>query len=235
MSPCRVATCRTCRGFVQHKFAPHTKQALEFYGAIDGELGRLLAMQVLVGVTADHGMNDKPHIVYLQQELDAHFAAESATKNIRLRVVCAITDPYVAHHGSLGSLVYVHIEYVGDGSLDGADFEEGREAVMAHIEALSHIEAVYCRDSAMAVLQLPYHRIGDITVIADKHAAIGKAPEQHELSHVSHGLRSHGGSSEQMVPFILSRPLNEKYAERVKRRELRNFNVFEFVCMERNE
>ena len=99
-------------------------------------------MDCVVGVTADHGMNEKPFIVWLQRELDAHFGGDSECA-WRLRVVCAITDPYVVHHGSLGSLVYVHIasdERDGDG-----DFEEFRDSVMEFVEKLPHIASAHWR------------------------------------------------------------------------------------------
>ena len=63
-----------------------------------------------VALTADHGMNDKalpdgrPHVIFLQDLLNAHFGAGS------VRVICPITDPFVRHHGALGSFVRVIAE-----------------------------------------------------------------------------------------------------------------------------
>ena len=59
-------------------------------------------------ITADHGMNDKhlpdgqPDVIYLQDILDEWLGAG------RDRVILPITDPYVAHHGALGSFATVY-------------------------------------------------------------------------------------------------------------------------------
>jgi phosphonoacetate hydrolase len=42
-------------------------------------------------------------------------------------------------------------------------------------------------------------------------------------------LRSHGGLGEQLVPFILSRPLTPEYRHIAARRQLRNFDIFDFA------
>ncbi len=60
-------------------------------------------------LTADHGMNDKhgadgsPNVIYLQDVLD-----ELATAPGTARVILPITDPYVVHHGALGSFATVY-------------------------------------------------------------------------------------------------------------------------------
>src|SRR5215467_10562602 len=45
--------------YIQHKYAPGSKEANEYYVAIDNYLGRLSALGAVVGLTGDHGMNDK--------------------------------------------------------------------------------------------------------------------------------------------------------------------------------
>merc|ERR1712228_5885 len=169
----------------------------------------------------------KTQIIYLQQELDEAFEVD---KDDRIRIICPITDPYVVHHGSLGSFVYVYIKNDDDFFADKCEFEEYRDSMIEYIETMDGIKEVYDRDTAMAVLQLPHDRIGDITVIADKHVALGKYPKDHQLDHVSNGLRTHGGRSEEMVPFIINKKLKNEYSELMYKRELRNFNIFEFVC-----
>jgi hypothetical protein len=57
------------------------------------------------------------------------------------------------------------------------------------------------------------------------YTAIGSRPEEHDLA----GLRSHGGLSEQPVPFTLSRPLNATYRAIARDRRLRNFDIFDFA------
>ena len=53
-------------------------------------------------------MNDKalpdgrPHVLFLEDLLNAQFGAGA------VRVICPITDPFVRHHGALGSFVRVY-------------------------------------------------------------------------------------------------------------------------------
>jgi len=88
--------------YIQHKFAPEEGPALDFYAGVDVELGRLLTTGAVVGLTADHGMNAKqkadgsPNVIYLETELTNRFGKG-------FRIILPITDPYVAHHGALGS------------------------------------------------------------------------------------------------------------------------------------
>ena len=109
--------------YMQHTHAPEAPEALDFYAAIDVELGKLLDLGATVAVTADHGMNAKqradgtPNVVYLETELTAAFGPG-------IRVILPITDPYVAHHGALGSFGQVHLPA-------GLDREKVRQWLLA--------------------------------------------------------------------------------------------------------
>ncbi len=95
--------------YVQHKAAPGVGAANDFYAMMDAYLRELDARGATVVVTADHGMNAKtdafgrPNIVFLQDILDRAFAAGTT------RVILPITDPYVVHHGALGSFATVYL------------------------------------------------------------------------------------------------------------------------------
>src|SRR5205823_1211877 len=95
--------------YVQHKAAPGTRDANDFYAMMDGYLAQLDALGASVVVTADHGMNAKtdafgrPNIVFLQDVLDRAYGAGTT------RVILPITDPYVVHHGALGSFATVYV------------------------------------------------------------------------------------------------------------------------------
>ena len=54
------------------------------------------------------------------------------------------------------------------------------------------------------------------------------APEEHDLSLLEGGLRSHGGVAEQAVLFTLNRPLKAAYRQRLAA-GLRNFDLFDFA------
>src|SRR5581483_11356299 len=95
--------------YVQHKAAPGTSAANEFHGMIDRYLCALENEGALVVLTADHGMNAKtdafgaPNIVFLQDLLDRTYGAGTT------RVILPITDPYVVHHGALGSFATIYL------------------------------------------------------------------------------------------------------------------------------
>ncbi|HET9668149.1 MAG TPA: phosphonoacetate hydrolase, partial [Casimicrobiaceae bacterium] len=96
--------------YVQHKHAPGTPSANAFTAMLDRYLARLDQAGAAIVLTADHGMGAKtdafgrPNIVFLQDVLDATYG-EHAT-----RVILPITDPYVVHHGALGSYATVYVE-----------------------------------------------------------------------------------------------------------------------------
>lgn len=205
--------------YVQHGHAPDESEALDFHRALDERQARFEALGCIVAVTADHGMNDKalpdgrPHVLFLEDLLNAHFG-EGA-----VRVICPITDPFVRHHGALGSFVRVYRRR-------GVPL-----ATLAHaVRALPGIDAVLTRDEAAAVFELPHDREADLVVTGDRNTVIGAAAAEHDLSALAgHRLRSHGGRSEQVVPFLLSRPLLPDYLARPQSRRLRNFDIFDFA------
>jgi phosphonoacetate hydrolase len=198
--------------YVQHKHAPGTDEARAFYEALDVRLSNLerARKDVVVALTADHGMNDKtkpdgsPNVVYLAAILDRALGEGT-------RVTLPITDPYVVHHGALGSCAMVYVL--------GKDPKRAREV----IEAEEGIERVLAREEAAAELALPAGRIGDLVVLAEKRAVLGKREADHDLSHVRSGLRSHGGLHERAVPLLVNRPVSGSLEG------LRNFDVFDLA------
>jgi phosphonoacetate hydrolase len=205
--------------YIQHTYAPGSQEANEFYIALDDALGRLVAAGATVAVTADHGMNDKsradgtPNVIFLQDVLDA------ALGEGKTRVILPITDPYVKHHGALGSFATVFF----NAKLAPAD-------VMKIIDRQPGVELVMERKAAAREFELPADRIGDLIVIGDKGTALGTKKENHDLSKLAgHRLRSHGGLADRNTYLMFSRPLNDKYARIAGSRRLRNFDVFDFA------
>jgi phosphonoacetate hydrolase len=205
--------------YVQHGHAPDEPAALEFHQALDDRLARFEKLGCVVAVTADHGMNDKalpdgqPHVIFLEDSLNAAFGAGA------VRVICPITDPFVRHHGALGSFVRVYRRT--DAPLpDLADAVRG----------LPGIDAVLTREEAATLYELPWDREADLVVTGDRNTVIGASAAEHDLAALAgHRLRSHGGASEQTVPFLLSHPLTPDYAAKAQSQRLRNFDVFEFA------
>ncbi|MBI1839426.1 MAG: phosphonoacetate hydrolase [Verrucomicrobia bacterium] len=206
--------------FMQHKHEPASTEALDFYAALDVEIGRLIETGAVVAITADHGMNAKQkpdgsqNALYLETELNRQFGTG-------WRVILPITDPYVAHHGALGSFAQIHLPamHTGRFTLNG---------VLAWLMTQPGITEALDRNTAARLMELPADRMGDIVVCAGRNWVIGRTPEYHDLKAVEGGLRSHGGRHEEMVPFILSRPLKPEYAARA-RGDLRNFHLFDFA------
>jgi phosphonoacetate hydrolase len=200
--------------YVQHKHAPGTAGADAFYRMMDTYLGKLDAMGCTIVLTADHGMNAKtgmdarPDVVYLQDVLDAWLGEKQA------RVILPITDPYVVHHGALGSFATVYLP-------EGVD----AAALTARIASLRGIESVRSRDDAAAFFELPADRIGDLVVVSERSTVIGTAASRHDLSALDAPLRSHGGVSEQRVPLIVNRRIDGLDPQR----RWRNFDAFDLA------
>jgi phosphonoacetate hydrolase len=190
--------------YIQHKAAPGSATANAFYAMIDRYVGELDRLGCVLALTADHGMNDKhlpggePDVLYLQDWFDARLGAGQA------RVILPITDPYVAHHGALGS--------------EGAD----AAALQRELADTAGVELVVTRDEACRRFELPPDRIGDIVVISTRHKVLGTSRARHDLSGLTEPLRSHGGLTEQVVPMILNRRITLPAG-----RTLRNFDVFD--------
>ncbi|AMO23156.1 phosphonoacetate hydrolase [Ramlibacter solisilvae] len=200
--------------YVQHKHAPGTPQANAFYAMMDGYLGQLDAAGCLIALTADHGMNAKvgldgaPDVIYLQDWFDRELGAGQA------RVILPITDPYVVHHGALGSFATV---YLPEGVAPSQ--------VMPALQRLRGMELVLERAAAAQRFELPADRIGDIVCVSERSTVIGSSASRHDLSGLDAPLRSHGGISEQRVPLILNRKLRGFDSSR----RLRNFDAFELA------
>jgi len=200
--------------YIQHKHAPGTPVANEFYIMMDRYLSQLDDLGCLIALTADHGMNAKhtpdgaPDVIYLQDELDSWQMSEQA------RVVLTITDPYVVHHGALGSFCTVYLSPNADG-----------DSLAAKIRGLDGVLAVYPRAQGCAEFELPEERMGDLIVISQKHKVLGARAESHDLSGLTEPLRSHGGTTEQTVPLILNKPTPSLKDDR----RLRNFDIFDIA------
>jgi phosphonoacetate hydrolase len=199
--------------YIQHKAGPGSPQANDFYAMIDGYLAVLDGQGAIVVVTADHGMNDKhrgdgaPDVIYLKSLFDSWIGTD------RARVILPITDPYVVHHGALGSFATVHVPATADVA-----------NLVQRLKAVSGVELALTGEEACRRFELPADRIGDIVVVSGRHKALGTAPELHDLTGLDAPLRSHGGITEQRVPMISNRRLSIPTG-----RGLRNFDAFDLA------
>ncbi len=199
--------------YVQHKHPPGDSSANHFYAMFDRYLGQLDALGAVFVVTADHGMNAKtrldatPNVIYLQDLLDDWIGSEQS------RVILPITDPYVVHHGALGSFATIYLSATEVGN------------VIGRLRALQGIDVVLPRAEAAQRFELPPDRIGDIVVVAERSFVLGTSVSRHDLSQLELPLRSHGGISEQRVPLIINRRI-EGLDEN---RRWRNFDAFDLA------
>ena len=199
--------------YIQHKHAPGTPVANAFYAMMDGYLGKLDAMGCTIVVTADHGMNAKfgsdgqPDVIYLQDVFDGWVGKDKA------RVILPITDPYVVHHGALGSFAVVYCDKPQEWA--------------AKLKAMPGIEAALTKEEAAAKFELPADRLGDLIVVSTQHKVLGTSASRHDLSGLTEPLRSHGGISEQRVPLLCNRKLADGAAAASHR--WRNFDAFDLA------
>lgn len=201
---------------VQHAAPPGHPLADAFYRDFDLVLGEYLEEGFTVGITADHGMNGKhdnagsPQILFLDDILresgicDAH-------------VVLPIADPYVRHHGALGSFAWVYLP---------PNQAEAARSVLARLDG---VEEVYSRAEAAVIYQHPADRIGDLSVSSDAATVLGTSPEGHDLSRLYGPLRSHGGRHEQLVPIVTSQPLTGHWDAYHRTGTARNRDIHDLI------
>lgn len=205
--------------YVQHKYAPDSEEANDFYVEIDKALGRLTALGATVAVTGDHGMNDKsgpdgtPNIVFLQDLLDSELGSGTT------RVILPATDPYPQHHADLGSFAAVYFLK-----------PLSSIAVMKILHTKPGVELVMDRADAAKIFDLPADRIGDLIVVGDRRTVLGASKAALDLSILGGiRLRSHGGLADRNVYLMFSQPLSDAYGHIAISRQLHNFDVFDFA------
>ena len=200
--------------FIQHKYAPGDEVANAFYAMFDRYIGQLNINNNSIIVTADHGMQPKsrsdgsPNAIFLQDILD-----ETLGKDIS-KVILPITDPYVVHHGALGSFATVYL----------VDKSRIHDAIV-EIQKIDDIEVVLTNEEGCTQYDLPTDRMGDIICMSSKNSTIGSAEKAHDLSKLKEPLRSHGGLHEREVPFISNKKINLNDAN-VK---LNNYDAFYYA------
>ena len=204
--------------YVQHKFAPNQQGAKDFYSMADKYIGELDALGAALVVTADHGMkpkhdaNGKPSVIYVQDILDQWLGQAAA------RVILPITDPYVVHHGALGSFATAYLPVEVD--------------INEITEKLSNLEGILLvinKSEAVKRFDLPSDRIGDIVIISTENMTLGTSVDRHDLEALKEPLRSHGGLTEQEVPFIVNRKIDLPEVP-----NLRNYDAFFYASIAAN-
>ena len=98
---------------------------------------------------------------------------------------------------------------------------------MEKLRKVDDIILVLGREEGCARFELPQDRMGDIILISGENKTIGTSEHRHNLAALDEPLRSHGGLTEQAVPFIVNRVMKDLPNEPV----LRNFDAFHYAAM----
>lgn len=224
----------TTTDYIQHAHPPGEPEANALMQELDQAIGQLHKAGAIVGMTADHGMNDKsgfngePRVVYLSDELQTRCGLVDGKT---ARVILPITDPYVAHHAALGGCGFVKLF---------KNASAGAQPDLQHImKTLRDIPGIYtvvgAQDAAKA-FDLPIDRIGDFVVFGDSQTALGSsrtfhAPQLEEaMNQRRQGgkfrLRSHGSMDEATVPMFVNRALNPEVARKLTTGKGRNWDLY---------
>jgi phosphonoacetate hydrolase len=150
-------------------------------------------------------------VIFLQDVLDGWLGAGEA------RVVLPITDPYVLHHGALGSCAMVYLAK-----------PDTAQALAHRVQTMGGVDIAVARGEACRRFDLPPDRTGDLVVFSDGETVIGTRPAEHDLSALDAPLRSHGGRAEQEVPIFANRTVAADYRPR------HNYDAFDLAlngCM----
>lgn len=200
--------------FIQHKYAPGDAVANKFYAMFDKYIGQLNINDNSIIITADHGMQPKskadgsPNAIYLQDILDKKLGNDVS------KVILPITDPYVVHHGALGSFATIYLK-------DKSKIDEAME----EIKKIQEIEIVVTNEVGCKDYDLPNDRMGDIICMTSKYMTIGSSERAHDLSKLKEPLRSHGGLHEREVPFISNKKINSFESNN----KLNNYDAFYYA------
>jgi phosphonoacetate hydrolase len=175
--------------YAMHKYAPEDRESQRHMEGIDAELRETMELlkargdEVLLCVTADHGMSAKNYAVNLEQVL--------ATEGIPSRMNTIIADRYVVHHRNLGGAAYIYLKNAED---TGKCLEV--------LNDVKGVESALPLDEASKRYHLDKTRIGDILVLGTQNTVFGLT--EHAITEVS--LRSHGSLYERRVPLIINQP-----------------------------
>ena len=121
----------------------------------------------------------------------------------------------MVHHGALGSFATAYLP----GGMDVA-------ALVARLSAVPGMMLVVDKAEAVRRFELPGDRIGDVVMISTENMTLGTSAHRHDLAALNEPLRSHGGLTEQEVPFIVNRVMDLPSAP-----VLRNFDAFYHATM----
>ena len=130
-----------------------------------------------------------------------------------------LKDQYVVHHSQIGGYTSVYCQAA-----------TSTEVLINFVSTLPGVEAAYDKPTACKLFDLPPDRQPDVIVMSSWDTGIGSSESEHDFSDLQgFPLRTHGGVSDQRVPFIVSAPLNDAYVARAASGRVRNWHIFDYV------
>ena len=207
--------------YVQHKCAPGTDGANAFYAMMDGYLARLDRTR-----RGDrphrrprHEREARPRDRRAERGLSAGLARRHARRARCARVILPITDPYVVHHGALGS-------FATDLSCRVRSMHKRSRRASQSCRAWKPCSTT--RPHAQR-FELPNDRVGDLVVVSGRDTVLGTRRAEHDLSGLDGAVAlawryvRAGGAAAVQPPDRWLRVAGSQ------RKRLRNFDVFDIA------
>ena len=179
-----VVYCTT-NDYMMHNYAPGTPEAIRQMSEIDGWIGRIYDLDHSreIYITADHGMNQKTHLINLQAVMDRKGYA----------VVChpPLKDRFVENHiYQEGGALYLYFKEENDAKTG---------EILSFLREAPYVELLCSKEEAAERFSLPVDNIGDYLVLAAEDCAFGEL-EGEEL--FTDKVRTHGSLHEREIPLI---------------------------------
>ena len=198
----------TTNDYIFHHFAPGTPQAEEQIAVIDQYIGKIceLEPQRQIYITADHGMNQKHHLL--------DFGKLAAGRGIDIFALPPLKDRYIENHPHQeGGMLYIFLKD-----------KDAREQLLELAKEAPEVAAILTAEEAARQYDLPLELIGDYVLFAAEDCAFAEMETERLFTEDS---RTHGSLYEQRIPLIAINPAQprEKYAQ--NRDIVRNLGIME--------
>ncbi len=200
----------TTNDYMMHNYRPEAPEAKRVMATIDRWLGKIYDLDPTreIYITADHGMNQKTHLVDMQRKLDQ--------AGFHTYCLLPMKDRYLANHRyQEGGTLFLYL-------LD----ESQREDLLAYLAACDFIEEINTKEEAIAKYHLPGHKdIGDFLLLAKPEAAFA---ELSDVELITDQSRTHGSLYEREIPLfaVNARRPQEEYAY--------SKNIVEYILADEN-
>ena len=177
----------TTNDYIFHHFAPGTPESAQQMSYIDEYIEKIYLLEPdrQIYITADHGMNQKHHLL--------DFGRLAAEHGIDLYALPPLKDRYIENHPyQEGGMLYLFLK------------EKDQESRMIKLaEETPEIELVLSSSEAAKQYDLPLDRIGDYVLFAAEDCAFGEMDRTRVYTDDS---RTHGSLFEREIPLIAINP-----------------------------